>query len=271
MTVDNMADRREIGRLLARGDTDAALEALMEAFRVSPDDPDLSFNIAALQRNAGRHDRALDFFRRALILSPGFPTAFGHATMTMALVHGPGPALELARRLACLMPLSPQIRALKAQYSYQLGDHPKVPAAARRSLVLDPGAAGLYRLMGLSEARLQRTGVAATALRQACTLQPDWADARLSLAGARFALGDFEAAHEAASRALALGAHRGEAALLRARAALALNRTEEADEYLAIAVVEMPERALDAKVARLTMNRADFEHYHAHRPEKDAL
>lgn len=270
MTENAATAQREATRHLARGDIEAALARLEGAFRLasaSPEAreaPDLAFNLAAIHHNAGRQDLALGFFKRALILAPGFLKAFGHATTSTAQRRGPGPALKLARRLARLAPLSPQVRALATQYTYELGDHAAVPALARAALVLEPGAAGLYRLMGLSASRLQRIEAATTALQRACALQPNWADARLALAGATFAQRDFEGCLAEASHALALGGDRAEATFLQARAALALNRVEDADTFFAIAVAEEPARALDARIARLTLSRADFTHYHAY-------
>lgn len=263
--------RQEAARLLADGEIAGAIERLREIARLAPLNPRSWFNLAAMHHNDGQLAGAATNFRRALLSDPGFAPALGHLALHDAEISGPAAGLKQARRLGFLVPHSAQARALSTRYLFELGRHAAVGAAARRALVLDPRPAGLYRLMGLSASRLQRIETAVTALRRALALQPDWADARLSLAGAKFTLGDFAGALEDASRALALGGDRAEAAFLRARAALALNRREEAEEYFAIAVAEEPGRELHAKVARLTVTLADFAHYHAHRPSKEAL
>ena len=262
---------QEVARLLANGEVAGAIERLRDITRLAPMSPRAWFNLAATFHNDGQRANASRDFRRALLADPSFAPALGHVALHDAEASGPDAGLKHARRLHHLLPLSAQALALSAQFLFELARHEKVGPAAQRSLVLAPAPAGLYRLMGLSASRLQRTEIAAKALGRACALQPEWADARLSFAGAKFALGDFESALEEASRAGSLGADRGEAVFLRARAALALSRTEEADELFAIAVTEDPARERDAKIARLTVTRADFEHYHAHRPPKDAL
>lgn len=270
-TIDIDAARREAARHLARGATADALKSLERAFRLAPTDAALLFNIAAVLHNDNRAELALTFFKRALLVDPGFVTSLAHTTMATARASGPAPALRLARYLGCLVPLSAQARALIAQYNFELERHALVPSLARRALVLDPSVAGLYRLIGLSQAILQDLEGAARGLALACVLQPDWADARLSLAGALLATTDFEGALRNAEDAAARGAYPAEAAFIGARACLALDRREEAEALFDKAIALEPSRQRAADIARLTVMRADFVHYHAQRPEKDAL
>jgi hypothetical protein len=87
----------------------------------------------------------------------------------------------------------------------------------RMSLVLDPGSAGLYRLMALSASRSsQEMAIGAGLLKRALALQPSWVDARLALAGAWFALNDFEAVERELHQRE--GGETGEGTMLRGRA-----------------------------------------------------
>jgi tetratricopeptide (TPR) repeat protein len=256
--------QQEAARLLAGGEIAAGIGRLGDIARLAPTAPEAWFNLAATLHNDGQRGGAARNFRRALLSDPGFVPALAHLTRHEAEASGPGAGLAQAWRLTTLVPFSAQALALTTQYLFELDRHEAAGEAARRSLVLEPIAAGLYRLMGLGAARLQRIETAETALRRACALQPHWADARLALAGAKFTRGDFEGCLREATRALADGGYRAEATFLQARAALALNRVEDADTFFAIAVAEEPARALDARIARLTLSRADFTHYHAY-------
>ena len=64
--------------LLRQGDLQAALKAFRKGLGLVPDDPDLRYNTARLynrlanvQREQGRYDKALDFYRKALEFEPG--------------------------------------------------------------------------------------------------------------------------------------------------------------------------------------------------------
>ena len=127
----------------------------------------------------------------------------------------------------------------------------------RMSLVLDPGSAGLYRLMALSASRSSKDmAIAAGLLKRALALQPSWVGARLALAAAWFALNDFEAAERE------LNQHKcgetGEGAMLYGRVLLALERPDEADAYFEMAARLEPDRLPSISIVRQTMDRSLF-------------
>ncbi|MDG2286580.1 MAG: hypothetical protein P8N43_13785 [Alphaproteobacteria bacterium] len=168
-------------------------------------------------------------------------------------------ALRLAWRLACLVPVSAQNRALITQYLFELGRDRRVGPAGRMSLVLDPTAAGLYRLMALSASRLQDMPGAAVLLTKALKVRPDWVDARLALAGACFALMDFDGVLRETEKARESGSETAEGAMLRGRAFLALDQLEEARACFTLAARLEPYRLPSIEVVRRTMNRSHFE------------
>jgi tetratricopeptide (TPR) repeat protein len=232
---------------------------LETAYRANPTDARVWFNFAALAHNNGERVRAGVGFRRAVLCEPGFAAAFAQVMTAAAAESGPMKALRLAWRLACLVPTSAQNRALITQYLFELGQDRHVGPVGRMSLVLDPTAAGLYRLMALSASRLQDMPGAAILLTKALKVRPDWVDARLALAGARFALMDFEGVLRETERARESGPETGEGAMLRGRAFLALDQLEEARACFALAARLEPHRQPSIEVVSRTMNRSHFE------------
>lgn len=262
--------QREGARLMAEGATIQAIKFFEEAHKLQPSNPGLIFNLAACEHNIGQHASASRNFKKTLICDPTFGRALGQVVTFTAKNSDPARALLQVRWLACLVPLSAQARALNTLYLFELKRHEAVAPAARRSLVCEPSAAGTYRLMGLSASVLQQLDTSSTALERACILQPSWANAHLALAGVKFAQRDFQRALAEATTAVALGAYPAEGAFWQARAALALNRVGDADEYFAKAVSLEPQRQVSARIARLTLNMWDFQELHELRNQENS-
>lgn len=229
---------------------------LRAAMTENPVDPRVWFNLGAIAHNAGNNQEAADRFRRAVLSAPGFAPAQAQVMTATAKREGPAAGLAMAARLACVVPGSAQNRALTTQYLFELGRDDQVAAAGAMSLVLDPSAAGLYRLMALSASRRQEMTVAVGLLRRALALQPDWVDARLALAGAWFALRCFEAAARELDRSGAK--ETGEGAMLLGRALWALERRDEAEVSFALAVRREVAHRQDIDIVRQTMDRSLF-------------
>jgi tetratricopeptide (TPR) repeat protein len=192
------------------------------------------------------------------LCDPTFASAHGHLAVLTAKHEGPNAALVFAKRLSSVVPTSAQNYALMTQYLFKLGWDARVAEVGRKALVLDPAGAGVYRLMGLSASRLQKMTQAASLIRFALALRPDWIAARLALAGARFALEDFDAVLGELDQTLLWGGETSEGALLRGRALLALYRRDEADESFAATVRLDPERHLEVEIAQQTMDSTLF-------------
>jgi len=254
--------QRDGARLLAEGSITERIKRFKDAHCLDPFNSGLLFNLAAVMHNIGQHEAADRHFRRAMLCDPTFARAYGHIVALDAKTSGPASAHTHIRRLVCLVPLSSQTLALATQYLFELGRHEAVRSAAHRSLVIEPRAAGLCRLMGLSASHLQHIEDASIALSRASMLQPNWADARLALAGAKFARHDFEGALHEATTAVTLGGYQAEGAFWQARASLALHRIDDADRYFASAVALEPIRQVSAGIARLTLNQWDFQRFH---------
>lgn len=233
-------------------------DEVKRAFLANPLDPRIWFNLGALAHNDGDGPAAMRGFRRALICEPAFAPAHGHLTVLVAKSAGPVAALNLAGRLAKTAPVSAQNRALVTQYLFEIGEDARVGTAGRASLVLDPTPAGLYRLMALSASRLQEMSEAARFLRRALMLRPDWTAARLALAGAWFALEDFQAVLRELDAALRHEADTAEAALLRGRALVALDRRDDAEQSFNTAIRIDPDRRFEVEMARRTMDASLF-------------
>jgi tetratricopeptide (TPR) repeat protein len=233
-------------------------DEMKAAFRANPLDPRFWFNLGALAHNNNDASRAARGFRRALLCDPTFASAQGHLAVLTAKHEGPITALALAKRLSNVVPTSAQNYALTTQYLFDLGRDARVAAMGRKSLVLDPAGVGVYRLMGLSASRLQKMAQAANLIRFALALNPDWIAARLALAGARFALEDFNAVLGELDQTLLRGGETSEGALLRGRALMALDRRDEAEESFAATMRLDPERRFEVDIARQTMDATLF-------------
>jgi tetratricopeptide (TPR) repeat protein len=232
---------------------------LKKAFEVSPFEAPLWFNLGAIAHNAGDEEWAIRGFRRALVSDPTFAPAHAQIMVAAAKRLGPSHALTLARRLSRVVPASAQNRALITQYVFELGRDGEVGREGRMSLVLDPGAAGLYRLMALSVSRLQDMSSASSYLKRALALRPGWTDARLALAGAWFALLDYPGVLRELDRDSSGASETAEGAMLRGRALLELDRPDEAEINFAVAARMEPERQLSIDIVRQTMGRSLFQ------------
>ncbi len=232
---------------------------LKKAFEVAPFEAALWFNLGAIAHNVGDEEWAIRGFRRALLSDPIFAPAHAQIMVAAAKRQGPSRALTLARRLSRVVPASAQNRALITQYVFELGMDSEVGRAGRMSLVLDPAAAGLYRLMALSVSRLQDMSGASVHLRHALALRPDWTDARLALAGAWFALMDYQGVLRELDPDGSGAGETAEGAMLRGRALLELDRSGEAETSFAVAARMEPDRQLSVEIVRQTMGRSLFQ------------
>lgn len=231
---------------------------LREALRSNPLDPVALFNQGAVYHNAGEAMRAGGLFRRAVIVNPRFVTAVGHLVRHRAAADGPATGMAILSWMLCLVPLSGQVRALACQYQFEL-DHFEFSArAGMRALMVDPANPGVCRLLGLSFASLQLMPEAEMSLARSCVILPDWTDALLAWAGARFAINDNIGAIEAAQRAQLAGGDEVECLLLIARATLALDRRGDAEALLDQVVAMDRSRAREVEIAKLTMTPADY-------------
>jgi tetratricopeptide (TPR) repeat protein len=255
MSTGPVAGRDEqVSSVVAAADFPADLHA---AITENPLDPRVWFNYGAIAHNAGDSRKAFEGFRRAVLSGPGFAPAQAQVMVATAKRAGSAAALAMGWRLACVVPASAQNWALITQYLFELKNDQWVGAMGRLSLVLDPGSAGLYRLMALSASRSpQEMAIAACLLKRALVLQPSWVDAKLALASAWFALNNFEAVerelhqHESGET--------GEGTMLRGRASLALERLDEADAWFEMAARLEPDRRPSINIVRQTMDKSLF-------------
>jgi tetratricopeptide (TPR) repeat protein len=230
---------------------------LRAAITKNPLDPRVWFNYGAIAHNVGDSQKAFEGFRRAVLSRPDFAPAQAQVMVATAKRAGAAAALAMGWRLACIVPSSAQNWALITQYLFELKNDQQVGVMGRASLVLNPGSAGLYRLMALSASRLSKDmAIAAGLLKHALALQPSWVGARLALAGAWFALNDFEAVerelqqHECGKT--------GEGAMLYGRVFLALERLDEANAYFEMAARLEPYRLPTINIVRQTMDGSLF-------------
>ena len=188
--------------------------------------PDLATLLAAARAHAaaGRAERAVDAYRRALALDPACINAFdGLATLASDL-EAPGPlrrcavldpwgsfhrfalarayligrryeeALEVLLELVAREPDDHRVHGNLAVALKNLGRHAEAEATGHRSLALHPAEPGALSNLGLVLAAQSRHGEAARVLQRALALAPGFPDARLNLALTLAALGKGEAA-----------------------------------------------------------------------------
>jgi tetratricopeptide (TPR) repeat protein len=249
------------GVLLGLGEAKAARAQITAAIRLAGADEQRLFAIAALHHNAGMPAIAKNLMKRCLALCPAYVPALAHYMDMLRRRDAFATALRHADRLVILAPLSAQARAMRVLFLHRTGQHPAVGRAARPALLLDPANASILLYLAIADSHSSDLEAALASARRASIAQPNWDRAQLILTGALFGVGDFTGALAAGRSARSLGADPAETDFWLGRVLLALHDGGAADRHFAAAEQRDPARRHLVKVARLTMNRRDFQKF----------
>ncbi len=152
---------------------EAALD-IEEAITLTPADPELRANQAAILRTLGRLPEAEAAARAALALSPANPAAHNNLGN---ILRDAGRATESAAAYREALRLAPDFADAWANLAWLLalaGQAQAAETAARRALAIDPAHANAANNLGLALMRQGRLAEAETTLRHAIALRPEF-------------------------------------------------------------------------------------------------
>jgi len=128
---------------------DAAEAAARRAIAIAPRLGAAYAELAGIEEDRFNFDKAQQFMRQAMALSPGDPKVISTSMYVQWYVCGePDKALSLADRLVELNPLTPTSYSFRSAILIDLGRYTEAIQAARKSLQLGPSSELPHQLIG---------------------------------------------------------------------------------------------------------------------------
>jgi predicted O-linked N-acetylglucosamine transferase (SPINDLY family) len=183
LAPDNAAYFANLGEAYRRlGRPDDALRALLRAMALQPDRVEPLFNLAVLMEDSGVMDAAVAFFERAAQLRPDTPMfadRLARARRAAARIAARG-----EDRVGPASDGSARMMVVFAGHLCGLGAREQGEAFLRRAVALSPGLAEAHSALGVVLGDLSRLDEAIASFRRALALKPDAADTLANLGGA---------------------------------------------------------------------------------------
>ena len=165
---------------LGRGDLGAAIEALISASDLSPDDAGLALKLAAVMGDAGRLDEAVAQVRRALALNEDASAAWYRLAWLMRSAGDTDVAEDAVRRALAIID-DARSRALAGAFAMRAERFDDAVGHYEALVALRPADAYGHYWLGMA-----RIGAEDCRARQgfdeALRLRPDWGEAHIALA-----------------------------------------------------------------------------------------
>lgn len=200
------ADRLELGAYLARsGQLDDAIEAFREALALRPGYPVALYNLGVSLLAKGRLREAVEALREATSTSPD--DVLAQRSLGIAL-HQSGELTNAAAVLRRVVELSPNDELALRHLASVLRESGEMTASietTRRALALKPDDAGLHQELGFTLRAAGRLPEATTEFQKAIDLDGKLALAHYSLGVTLLDLGDRDAGERAIAEARRLG------------------------------------------------------------------
>jgi predicted O-linked N-acetylglucosamine transferase (SPINDLY family) len=189
---------------LQRGEFESAIELIERALPELNDLPEVHLNLGNALRGVGRLAEAVDCYRRAIALDPGYGMAhsnLAHALNEQGLFEA---GLESSRRAIELIPdfLGAQVSCIAALLGLERFADAEAPL--RRAVDLVPDRPEAHRDLGEVLAKLGRLDEAVASYRQALDLNPAYAQAHYNLGNVLKSQGKLGEAIECFEQAAAL-------------------------------------------------------------------
>jgi protein O-GlcNAc transferase len=187
-----------------RGNPHGALDLLLRAQALAPDDPEIRNDLGISFATSGRLAEAEEQYRHALKLKPGFAQALSNLGELMVRRGDLASAVEYYREAVAARPELAVAHYNLGSVSFALGDTVTAESALTRALELAPDYVEAWSNLGLLRNRQRRYEEALRCYLRALELRPDFVQAHLNLSGLYVALGRFDEAMASGQRALAL-------------------------------------------------------------------
>ena len=198
----------QIDEYLAQGKMGEAEKALLNIYRQNPDFADICNRLGQLYYEMGDHNRAKEFFERAVRLNPDYTEASLNLAVTLNELRQYGRAKEVieqaqARALRKKSPLEPFIAGKLANKHKEIGDiyrelsmYVESVEEYRKALNLSPGFPDIQVKLAVTLRELGRTEEALEILTRTTELRPDYLDAWIQLGITYFSRGFLDRASD---------------------------------------------------------------------------
>jgi predicted O-linked N-acetylglucosamine transferase (SPINDLY family) len=186
------------------GRAEEAAVLLGRAAAVMPSDPSAHNNYGNVQRDIGRHLRALESYDRALAIQPGYVEAHYNRGITLQELKRHGEALASYDRAIALKPDYAPAWNNRGVLLRVMGRREDALASFDRAIALRPDYAEAHNHRGATLQDLGRLEEAVAEHERAIALRPNYAEALNNYGAALHRLGRLEEAAASYERALAV-------------------------------------------------------------------
>ena len=168
--------------LLAQGRTDEAIDVLIEAANAAPREPEILFNLANAQRDAGRAEEALKSYQGVITLRPGHLGAYNNLAMLLKAAGDAESAVTVLIEAIAHAPRSAELRFNLGNAMAMSGQPSSAEAAFRKALSLKPDHVQAMVNLGVALADRDAKAEAEQLFRRAIAIDPTVAQAYVGLA-----------------------------------------------------------------------------------------
>lgn len=173
------------------GRTAEAIEAGQQAIALQPNFFEAHLNLGNALLQQGMAGQAVAIYQQAIALRPASPEAYNNLANALNQAGQTAEAIENYKKAVALRPDFAGALTNLANLLQEVGDFDGALAFLNRALTLQPGNPSIYNSLGSTLGSQGRLDESIDALRRAIEIRPDYHEARLNLAHAFLAKGDF--------------------------------------------------------------------------------
>lgn len=188
-----------------------ALVAYNKALKSSPKDPALLFMMGQLQQDLDQHERAVNYFERAIKCDPSHALTHLCLSISLGQLTRNKKAVEACQRALDLAPELFEAHYQLATLQARLHDTPGARQAYHRALAINPNSARVHYNLGVLDQLEMKPTRAIDHYEQALLFQSDHVDTLINLSVALCEVGQIDRAKQINRRALSLNPTRAEA------------------------------------------------------------
>lgn len=188
----------------SNNDLESAASNYAESLRRDPDSVQVLLRMGSLLHRLGRHDGAIDAFKRAARLAPSLVEASANLAVSLAAAGRLNDAVAAAATAAALAPGVAPIQRNHGDALLAQGDVAAARDAYRRAVALQPESAEVFNKLACAERALGDYRTAEDCLTKAVDLAPEFGPALVNLGTLKSLRGDSAAASRLLQQALDL-------------------------------------------------------------------